>query len=133
MTEPIGRLDVMALDCPDALALATFYQSLIGGDMTSHEDDEWVEVHTPEGNLAFQRIEHYRPPTWPGGDVPQQGHVDIAVDDLDVAEPQVLALGATKTETQPSPEQFRVFLDPVGHPFCLVCPQTGANESDDED
>ena len=30
-----------------------------------------------------------------------------------------LALGATKCSEQPSPENFRVFLDPVGHPFCL--------------
>lgn len=111
----------MALDCPDALALATFYRAIIGGDIANqHEDDDWVEVHTPEGNLAFQQIENYRPPTWPTGDIPQQGHIDICVDDLDVGEAAVLTLGARKTETQPSPDDFRVFLDPAGHPFCLV-------------
>jgi len=31
----------------------------------------------------------------------------------------VLAAGATKAETQPG-ESFRVYLDPAGHPFCLV-------------
>jgi hypothetical protein len=40
------------------------------------------------------------------------------VRDLDEAEPEVLALGATKPEHQPG-TSFRVFLDPAGHPFCL--------------
>jgi hypothetical protein len=31
----------------------------------------------------------------------------------------VLALGAKKAEFQPG-TTFRVFLDPAGHPFCLV-------------
>jgi len=50
--------------------------------------------------------------------VPQQMHLDVIVDDLDVAETAVLALGATKHEHQPG-TSFRVFLDPAGHPFCL--------------
>ena len=48
-----------------------------------------------------------------------QFHLDFKVDDLDASEQAALALGATKTAEQPSPENFRVFLDPVGHPFCL--------------
>ncbi len=32
----------------------------------------------------------------------------------------MLALGAVKTGVQPEPDAFRVFLDPAGHPFCLV-------------
>ena len=43
------------------------------------------------------------------------------VPDLDAAEQAVLAIGATKAEHQPG-ESFRVFLDPAGHPFCLVKP-----------
>ena len=31
----------------------------------------------------------------------------------------MLDVGARKAETQPG-ESFRVFLDPAGHPFCLV-------------
>jgi len=39
------------------------------------------------------------------------------VDDLDKAEEQALALGATKPDSQPTPERWRVLLDPAGHPF----------------
>lgn len=68
--------------------------------------------------IGFQRVENYQAPQWPGQDLPQQMHIDVAVDDLDVAEAAVLELGATKHEHQPG-TTFRVFLDPAGHPFCL--------------
>lgn len=117
---PIGRLGVMALDCPDALELADFYHSIIGGDLVPGDESDWVELHTPTGRLAFQQIDDHRTPTWPGGDVPQQGHIDIDVVNLDGAEAAVLRLGAEKAATQPNPDQFRVMIDPAGHPFCLV-------------
>lgn len=42
-------------------------------------------------------------------------HMDLMVEDLDVAETAVMELGASKAEHQPG-ETFRVFLDPAGHP-----------------
>jgi hypothetical protein len=42
----------------------------------------------------------------------------LAVDDLDDAEARALALGAAKAKMQPSPDRWRVLLDPAGHPFC---------------
>jgi catechol 2,3-dioxygenase-like lactoylglutathione lyase family enzyme len=118
---PIGRLDVVAIDCPDPHMLADFYRSIIGGRIVENPDyGGWVELHTDDGRLAFQKIDGHRPPTWPEGDVPQQAHVDVDVDDLDAAEPAALELGARKADHQPSPDNFRVFVDPAGHPFCLV-------------
>lgn len=116
----IGRLDATALDCDDPHALAAFYQSILGGEIYAIPDGRWVEVQTSHGTVACQRIEDHREPTWPTGDTPTQAHIDIAVDDLDVGETAVMALGAQKAEVQPSPEDFRVFFDPAGHPFCLV-------------
>ena len=116
----IGRLDATALDCDDPEALAAFYQSILGGEIYAIPDGRWVEVQTPYGTVACQRIERHRPPTWPDGDIPTQAHIDIAVDNLDEGERGVIELGARKAETQPSPDNFRVFLDPAGHPFCLV-------------
>ena len=43
---------------------------------------------------------------------------DIRVDDLDVAEEAVLKLGATSMNT--GGQNYRVYLDPQRHPFCLV-------------
>lgn len=119
---PIARMRSVVLDCPEPLELAEFYRRLLGGEVTSVEHD-WVDLEYEAGRrLAFQRAEHYEAPTWPSGERPQQFHLDVTVDDIDAAEPAVLAIGATKHEVQPGEAMghpFRVYLDPVGHPFCL--------------
>lgn len=111
----------VVLDCPDPRALAAFYQGLLGGEVTSAED-EWVVLVVDGLRLAFQRADDWVPPTWPTGERPLQSHLDVTVDDVEASEPGVLALGATRHEVQPGEvegEPFRVYLDPAGHPFCL--------------
>ena len=60
----------------------------------------------------------YVVPQWPGHSHRQQAHVDVKVKDLDLAETEVLALGATSMAA--GSKTFRVYLDPQRHPFCLV-------------
>lgn len=111
----------VVLDCPDPRLLASFYRGLVGGQVTVVADD-WVVLTVDGLRLAFQAADDFAPPTWPTGVRPQQFHLDVTVDDVDAAEPRVLALGATKHEVQPgvaTGEPFRVYLDPAGHPFCL--------------
>jgi hypothetical protein len=117
---PIATLRTVALDCPDPRALAEFYRELVGGEITNDEG-EWVDLRGGEDvKLSFQRSDGYQPPDWPGVERPQQFHIDVTVDDVDEAERQVLALGARRHEVQPGEEwNWRVFLDPAGHPFCL--------------
>ena len=125
----IARFSLAALDCPDPVALARFYSALTGwpihdeetdGDPEPDDPGEWFELRSPQGaTIAFQRVADYRAPEWPGSEHPQQLHLDFDVPDLDEGERQVLALGARKAEFQPG-QTFRVYLDPVGHPFCLV-------------
>jgi catechol 2,3-dioxygenase-like lactoylglutathione lyase family enzyme len=118
----IGTLDVLVIDCPDPDRLATFYGEVLGMRKLA-DDPDWAELVGPDSArpiVAFQRVENYTPPEWPGQVVPQQMHVDVKVDDLDVGEAAVLALGATATGS--GTETFRVYLDPVGHPFCLINP-----------
>jgi hypothetical protein len=117
----IARLSWTAIDCPDPSALARFYVDLTGWPVDEDESDsEWVQLQNPAGaTLAFQRVENYSPPQWPGQEHPQQEHCDFDVDDLDLAEQLVLGIGARKHEFQPG-HTFRVFLDPADHPFCLI-------------
>ena len=49
----------------------------------------------------------------------RQAHLCFDVDDLDPGKPRALALGAIKAEVQ-SGDDVTVFIDPAGHPFCLV-------------
>jgi len=108
----------LVIDCPDAGALANFYGSVL--DWKVSIDDDWAEIRPADGSncISFQQVQDYRPPQWPGQEVPQQTHLDLIVEDLDAGEAAVLELGATKAEFQPG-QSFRVFLDPAGHPFCL--------------
>ena len=77
--------------------------------------------------LAFPHAPEPVRPARPDGTA-QQAHLDFDVPDLDAAERQILAIGATKAETQPQPEDWRVYLDPAGHPFCLVLEDEGTAE-----
>ena len=114
----IARFPSFVYDCPDDAALAEFYGALLGWEVKP--DDGWTEIRPADGSacIGFQPVADYRAPQWPGQEVPQQIHLDVVVEDFETAEPQVLALGATKAEHQPG-TTFRVYLDPAGHPFCL--------------
>ncbi|MFH8567417.1 VOC family protein [Streptomyces sp. NPDC017993] len=114
------ELGVVALDCPDPASLADFYADVLGWQAGG--EDDWYEVVGPDGRkLAFQQVENYRPPRWPGQDVPQQLHLDFDVRtaDIEEAERKVLGLGAKLVWHDEGKRDFRVYLDPVGHPFCL--------------
>lgn len=119
----IGSLRSIVLDCRDPRALAAFYAEVLGGDVAA-EDDTWVVVTDPAGRrLACQYSPQHEPPLFPDPRGSQQIHLDIQVDDPDVAQRQVLALGATRVTDAVGEtlfRVFRVFRDPAGHPFCLV-------------
>jgi catechol 2,3-dioxygenase-like lactoylglutathione lyase family enzyme len=118
---PLASLDLVVLDCPDPRVLARFYAAVLGWEIVD-ESDGWATVRGGVGaGMAFQRADDYVPPSWPDGSIPQQSHLDFDVVDLDAAQAAVLALGATDTgEPEGRRAGFRVFLDPAGHPFCLV-------------
>lgn len=119
----IASFSLVAIDCPEPLGLASFYAGVTGWEVGPIDagDDGWVELVNPAGGttIAFQKVADFRPPTWPGNEHPQQLHLDFDVPDLDEGERAVVRLGARKAEVQPG-TSFRVFLDPAGHPFCLV-------------
>ena len=113
----IGQLSTVVIDCTDPLALARFYSELLGWPIIN-ADDDWVDVGDGEPRLAFQLAPEHQPPQWPDPAFPQQFHLDVRVEDVEVAEKQVLALGARRLPGEG--DDFRVYADPAGHPFCLI-------------
>jgi len=124
----IARIAYTALDCDNPVELAHFYSKITGHAVQPFDEGEtaetceWLELidEADFTAMAFQKIDNYQKPTWPTGDLPQQAHMDFHAKDLDIAEKALLEIGAVKAEFQPKPHRFRIYLDPAGHPFCMV-------------
>lgn len=122
----LGPLQCVVLDCAKPRELAEFYRVLFGGEVNRPDrrwglDDDWATLHLETGMvLAFQGVPDYRQPTWPDPVRPQQFHLDVGVSDLDAAEQEVLAHGATLLDDGDGKRGWRIYADPAGHPFCLV-------------
>ncbi|MEU3304949.1 MULTISPECIES: VOC family protein [unclassified Streptomyces] len=115
----IATMGTVVLDCPDPRALAAFYAGILGGRVEADGED-WFTLKGYEGTpLAFQAAPGHVPPKWPSAETSQQFHLDLTVEDLDAAEAQVLALGATPLDAEDHARGWRVYADPAGHPFCL--------------
>ena len=119
------RLSGPVLDAADAIALAHFYEQLLGWALTDSfvgPQGGWAVIRSPDGSLKmeFQGGPDYRPPVWPTAPGEQQMmiHLDIAVEDLEQGVARAVELGARVSDHQPRPG-VRVMLDPEGHPFCL--------------
>ncbi|MEU6374116.1 VOC family protein [Streptomyces sp. NPDC046909] len=119
----VARFRSVVIDCPDPLALAQFYAAIVGGTPRV-EDADWVVLEAPGvPRLAFNLEPGFQPPSWPreGGNA-QQFHLDLDAgstwEEVDAAEKTVLGLGARPLLVA-DVEDFRVYADPAGHPFCL--------------
>jgi hypothetical protein len=121
---PVGWIREIVLDGPDPWDLAWFWARLLGGTPVEWYPG-WVTLEPPPHG---QRLSFHG--TGPGEDgaTRQIVHFDVLVSDLASAHERVVALGgvfiAEHTSPRPGPGgepiPWRVYQDPVGHPFCLV-------------
>ena len=133
MDRPPLRIASVVIGGPDPVALAAFYERLLGWTVTEQygprpgfpPSDGWAMLRPAEGRaglggLAIQWEPDYEPPAWPpvAGQQQMMLHLDIAAEDLDAAAEWAVQAGARLAAQQPR-ESVRVLLDPAGHPFCL--------------
>ncbi|MEU2064062.1 VOC family protein [Streptomyces sp. NPDC013455] len=118
---PAFRCAAVTFDCADPAELSRFYAEMFGMTV-AYSSADFVFLTGGDGGpgLGFHRLPDYRRPTWPDPAQEKQAHIEVGVDDLDTAEAHLLARGASKAETQPQPDRWRVLLDPAGHPFCIT-------------
>ncbi len=122
---PKIKLYAFTIDCPQPYELAQFYAALLQWEIAYHDED-WACLGAPGApqgaypGILFQRNPDYVPPVWPEapGAQQQMAHMDFAVDDLEQAVAHAVQCGAEPAATQFS-DDWRVMLDPAGHPFCL--------------
>jgi predicted enzyme related to lactoylglutathione lyase len=120
------------IDCPDPMALADFYSRVTGRVLLQGSSEDMAVLAVGEVDLAFQRVDNYQAPRWPSDQHPKQFHLDFEVDLIEEEQRRVIALGATLSRNfvGPSGYGWRVFSDPVGHPFCL-CRHEGVSWVDE--
>lgn len=112
---------VVVFDTADLEAESSFWAGVLGG--TVDVEDHWHMVMvdgTPK--IGVQLAPNHVPPDWPDGSPPQQIHVDLWVEDFDEAHERVMSLGARvlrPADEHPEYDNFQVYADPAGHPFCL--------------
>ena len=100
-----ARLGAISLDCAAPVALAEFYREMLGLDEMMSSPD-FVALKGA-GSVFLSPV-------------PKQIHLELAVSDLDSEETRIIGLGATKADVQPQPDNWRVLVDPAGHPFCIT-------------
>jgi predicted enzyme related to lactoylglutathione lyase len=117
--EPM-KVFAINIDTAAAKALAAFYGELFGMAVKYDSDEAmWIGADGgPMGDMLFQTVAGHHTPRWPDPSAPQQLHLDVLVADIAEADAKVLALGAVRLPGDG--ENWRVYADPSGHPFCLT-------------
>lgn len=103
------------VDCGDVERVAAFWSSLLGLSVTKRWR-QYVILESRGGApaLSFQQVPESKASK-------NRVHVDISVDDLDVATDRAIRLGATVLgEITDDGVTARVLADPEGNEFCFV-------------
>lgn len=118
---PPMRLSGPVLGALDPVALAEFYERLLGWPVAEREQG-WAVIRNPAARqkIEFQYEPFFVPPVWPPINGEQQllSHLDIGVPDLEAGVAWAIAAGATEAGHQPQ-DDVRVMRDPAGQLFCL--------------
>lgn len=119
-------LSSIVIDSDDADKLSEFYQKLLGWEKKVYNHGEngiWITLRNKNESttrLVFQQIQNYQRPTYPESENKQQKmmHMDFYSDNVEKDVEHALKCGATLAASQSG--DWKVLIDPAGHPFCIV-------------
>lgn len=112
---------VVVFDAADLATESSFWAGVLDGRVDA-EDNWHMVIVDGVPRVGVQHAPNHVPPDWPEGAPPQQIHLDLWVEDFDAAHERVMSLGARVLKAAAdvdSPDNFQVYADPAGHPFCL--------------
>ncbi|MGL6202428.1 MAG: VOC family protein [Lachnospiraceae bacterium] len=122
------RLGAIVIDSDNVEELSDFYARLLGWTKSSQIQDgeKWITVvkdDYSETPIVFQEDLNYRQPKWPSDKEEQQQmiHLDfyVCADEFESKIEHAIKCGAKMPEPQFS-NNWKVMLDPSGHPFCII-------------
>jgi predicted enzyme related to lactoylglutathione lyase len=115
----IGAVSYITIDANDPEGLAAFWSEVLGTEVAERVDGgRFVFLRRAEGTmLCFQRVPE-----------PKRGknrvHLDVKVEDLEVATERIVALGATWDgfDRAIGEDRWRTLQDPEGNEFDIFTP-----------
>jgi predicted enzyme related to lactoylglutathione lyase len=118
--KPIGRLDMIQVDCRDPKRLALFWSAVFGLEIASTLGEPAYYVDLAKAgpdhpHIYFQRVPEPKI-------LKNRLHFDIRVDDVEQAAAQIETLGGRRLSVEDFREhgfRWRVMADPEGNEFCL--------------
>jgi hypothetical protein len=120
---------VVVFDAADLSAESAFWSGLLGGIIDA-EDDWHMVLVDGQPRVGVQLAPDHVPPDWPLGTPQQQIHLDLWVDDITAGHDEVISLGAKLLKAAgnntDAEDDFQVYADPAGHPFCLCWIKDGS-------
>ena len=128
MTEPVGWLRSVVYDADDHERLSEFWRSVLGVGVELQMDG-WLKLEPDQGGVSFAFE-----PMGQGltaseaaavAQSPARGRPDIEVDDMDVAQARIEALGGRLVAILHvgEHEEHRRMADPEGNEFTIVLPE----------
>ena len=112
MTAP-AVVSSLVVDCHDPATLASFWRSLLGGDIVDYPDAGVVVLRAP--GITFDFIKNPDRKT-----TKNRWHIDLASEDVDGTINAALALGATGADDVCVTDRWVVLRDPDGNEFCVL-------------
>jgi hypothetical protein len=106
------RFDTLSIDARDPLALARWWQQVLGGEITEHEPDE-IELSGDFPDLLFLGVADDKV-------VKNRFHFDLRPDDQAAEVARVEALGARRVDIGQGEQTWVVLADPEGNEFCIL-------------
>ena len=119
--QPIGRLGMIVVDCPDPERLAPFWCEVLGVGIKSRLGDppEFVTLELAEPGAVQVGLQRVPEPK----STKNRLHFDIDVDDVDAACERIEQLGGRRRDDHDFHEfgsSWRRMADPEGNEFCLI-------------
>ena len=112
----------VTLDCLHPRRVADFWAAVLDSPVFEPGGDRpgWYRLQPRGPNSPFINFQPVQEPK----DGKVRFHMDVLVDDLDLAIDQVVALGASDTGAREVLPRGRIAVmqDPEGHEFCLLAP-----------
>ena len=114
MRTGITGVAAVAFDCREPMALALFWQRLLGGEVEADEEG-LVELRSASVRLDFGPVPEDK-------QVKNRLHLDLGTDDVEAAVRHALDAGATLAHDVYDGDRWTVLRDPEGNEFCLLRP-----------